>query len=188
MACEIKLVKNITSSCENQPVGGVEQVIYLFNRTEISVTYDNTNPSLVNDISMGSTADTGFKLTGIKKSLNCGSTLVPAEDAADGYTHTLIFQGFEFDAASVENMDQMGDIVAVVEMKQKANDGDGTFVIYGLGTGLYKSSDVRMANDANGARKIELTTLDGQLERYSQNNYLNNDYATSKAALEALCV
>jgi len=65
-------------------------------------------------------------------------------------------------------------------------DGDGVFAAYGVKYGLYKSTDTRRANDINGARNIELTSLAGQEEKYSNYTLLDTDYATTKALLETL--
>lgn len=185
MACENKIVKNITSDCETQKVAGLEQVVYLINRTDIdSITYDITNKSLVTGLDLAS-GEVAYKLVGTKKSLNCGSERVVSDDAPDSFKHKFMFNGYEYDSASVENMDNMADVVVIVEKKDKKVE-DGTFVIFGLGSGLYVSTDTSSENDSNGVRKIELTSQDGQLEKNSQNNLLVTDYATTKALLEGL--
>lgn len=187
MACENKIKKNILSTCETQTIGGIEQVVYLINRTDIaSIDYHTGMTSLITNITLTNTATTtAYKLTGLKKSLNYKSDRVVAEDQADRFKHTFSFYGFEFDSASIENMDSMNDLVVIVERKDKYN-ADGIFVALGVNTGLFITTDTSATNDSNGVRKIEMATLDGQLERYSQNNVLKVDYAQTKSMLEGL--
>jgi len=188
MSCINKIVKEIVNNCSTTPVSGLETTIYLFNRTDIEqIDYDVVNTSLITGIDLASTspATTGYKLIGTKKALNAGFERVIAEDMPDMFKHKLVFSGFEFDSASIENFDQLGDLVAIVERKDK-NNVDGTFVAYGINTGLFISTDTYMANDNNGVRKIEMDTMDGQLEKHSQNNVVIGDYKATKDFLEAL--
>lgn len=185
MACTGKLTKDILSNCETQPVGGIEQIVYLINRTDISaITYDGTNKNKITNIALTSPT-VAYKLTGTKKALNAGYERVVAEDMEDMFKHKLSFSGYEFDSASVLNIDKAKDLVAIVERKDKTT-ADGIFVAFGVGTGLFVTSDAMMINESFGTRKIEMSTMDGQLEKYSQYNVLATDYATTKALLDGL--
>ena len=184
MTCESKISKAITSNCTTQPVGGLEVEAYIGDRANASPTYDVTDTSKVTALAM--TTGTLFKIKGEVKQLNAGHDRVIVEGLADMFKHYFSFKGFEVDAASVENLDNLKDVFVVVNYKNKTTTGDGVFVIYGLRSGLYPSTDTKRANENNGTRSIELTSLDNQLEKNSQNNYLATDYATTLAALEAL--
>ena len=185
MTCENKIIKNITATCETQPVGGLKATIYLINRSEItSVTYDNAKKLLVTDLTLD-TGKVAYKLVGTKKALKAGSERVVADDMPDAWKHKLSFHGYEFDSASVENMDSLGDLVAIVE-RNDASVADGQFVIYGMRTGLYPIADVVDSNDSYGIRKIDMETLDGQFEKESQLNLLSTDVATTRALLLGL--
>lgn len=185
MSCATGIAKAITSDCTTQPVGGLEVAAYLFNRADMTITYDGTDTNKVTGIAAVGAALV-YKITGVKKNLNAGHDRVIAEDLADTYKHFFSFKGFEFDVDSVANMDGLNDVCVVVEYKQKSTTGDGVFIAYGLKSGLYPAADTRRANDANGVRSLELTTRDQEGEPYSQFNVLITDYATTKAALEAL--
>lgn len=185
MGCTNGIAKNITSSCETQPVAGLEAVVYAWKRGDITATYDGTNPNKVTGLAQVGSA-VAYKITGFKKNLNAGHDIVVAEDSADTYKHYFSLKGYESLTADVANFDALGDLCVVVEYKQKSTSGDGIFVGYGFKSGLFKSTDTRRANDANGTRNIELTSQDGQAEPYSQYNILLTDYATTKAALEGL--
>ena len=82
--------------------------------------------------------------------------------------------------------DDGNDVVVVVESKDKASDADGVYRIFGLEFGLYPSTDTVRANDASGARNIELTSLSGQEETQSQYNFDTGTNAQTLAALVLL--
>lgn len=185
MSCLSNIAKNIISDCTTQGSGGNEIKAWLFKRSELTITYDNTNPSKITDLALG-TGKKGFTLTGVKKLINSGYDLVSEEARADGYTHFLGFQGFEFDAASVENLDSLNDLIAVVESKDKTTTGNGVFRLFGAKCGLTKTSDAMRANDNYGARVLELATPPGMIEPYSNYTVLDTDYATTLALLVAL--
>jgi len=185
MSCITGIAKNITSDCSTSLSGGLEVEAWVFNRKELSPTYDATYGNLVTSLAMVGAA-TGFKLTGIKKLLNAGHDIVVADDRPDKFTHFFNFQGFEILAEDIQNLDDINDIVVVVELKDKNDTGEGVFVAYGLKKGLWKSTDTRRWNDINGARNIEMSSLAGQEEPYSHYVVLATDYATTRALLEGL--
>jgi len=185
MSCENNIVKSIISNCTTQGSGGNEVKAWIGNRLEMSPTYDVTNPSKITTLAV----DVGkqlFTITGVKKLLNSGFDRVIAEDRADTFTHYFNFQGFEFKVEDVENLDTLDDVVIFVESKDKTDDGDGVFRGFGVKKGMFPSSDSMRANDINGARNIELTSLAGAEEPYSQYTLDAGDYATTKALLVAL--
>lgn len=185
MACTTGIAAAITANCTNQPVGGLEVNAYLFNRGEMSLTYDGTTPNKVTAIAAVGSALV-YKLTGVKKNLNAGHDRVVSDDMADRFKHYFAFKGFSFASADVLNLDGLNDICVIVEYKQKSSTGDGVFVGYGFKGGLYPTTDTRRANDLNGVRSIELASRDQEDEPSSQYNVIITDYAGTKAALEAL--
>lgn len=185
MACTTGIAAAITANCTNQPVGGLEVTAYLFNRGEMSLTYDGATPNKVTEIAAVGSALV-YKLTGVKKNLNAGHDRVVSDDMADRFKHYFAFKGFSFASADVLNLDGLNDICVIVEYKQKSSTGDGVFVGYGFKGGLYPTTDTRRANDLNGVRSIELASRDQEDEPSSQYNVIITDYAGTKAALEAL--
>jgi hypothetical protein len=185
MTCVKGIADNIVSDCTTSGIGGNEIKAWIGNRTEMTFTYDVTNASKITDITVASTKQL-YTLTGVKKLLNSGFDRVVADDRPDKFTHYFNFQGFEFKAANVENIDNLEDIVVIVESKDKTDDGDGVFRVFGTKNGLYPTSDTMRANDINGARNVEVTSLEGQAEQYSNYTFLDTDYATTLAALVAL--
>ena len=183
-ACTEGIAKDIASTCLTQPIGGTEVKAWVGNRLDMVITYDVTNPSLITSITNVATKQL-YTLTGVKNLLNPGSSLVTADDRANRWTHKFNFQGFEFDAESQENLDALADIVVIVEMKNKLGD-DSTFRVFGAKNGMYPTSDEWTANDIDGARAIEVSSLETATEPYSKNNYETTDYTTTLAALVAL--
>lgn len=184
MGCLDGITKNISSTCETQPIAGTEVKAWIGNRLDATMTYDGTDVSMITDIQMALTTKL-YVLTGVKKLLNPGSSLVVAEDRADKYQHKFNFQGFEFLAEDVENIDALNDLFVVVEMKNKGATGEGTFRAFGVKNGLYKTSMEWTANDIDGAIAVELTNQDGSNEDYPWYTVFDIDYATTLAMLEA---
>ncbi len=183
--CVKGITKSIISNCTTQTVGGLEIKAWVGNRLELIPTYDNTHLSKIIglDTTVGGKL---FPLNAVKKMLNSGHDRVVEDARADTFTHYFNFHGFEWDSASAEDLDSLDDIVVIVETKDKRDDADGTFRVYGMKHGLYPSSDSARANDIGGARNIEVTSQDGEGEPFSRYNLLAVDYATTKALLEGL--
>lgn len=185
MGCNDGIAKSIVSDCTTQKAGNLEVVAYIFNRADADPTYDATNPSLITSIANAS-GKTAFKITGNRKMLNAGHDIIKADDRADRYAHYFNFQQFELLAEDIENVDAIEDVFVVVERKDKSTTGEGVFAAYGVQFGMEKSTDTRRSNDINGARNIELISIAGNEEKYSNYTVLDTDYATTKALLETL--
>lgn len=185
MACITGIAKAITSDCTTSLSGGLEVEAWIFNRADLTITYDGSQDNLLTSLANVGAA-TGFKLTGIKKLLNAGHDIVIAEDRPDKYKHFFSFQGFEVLAEDITNLDDINDVIVFVESKDKNDTGEGVFIGYGVKKGLWKSADTQRANDNGAARMIEMTSMDGQEEPFSRYVLLDTDYATTKALLESL--
>lgn len=183
--CLSDIAKEIIADCTTQGAGGNEIKGWLGNRLNFSFTYDTTNSSKVTGI----TAATGKRLWPVmvsKKGLNSGFDRVKEAGRGDRFTHFGGFTVTEFDAASVENVDSLDDLILIVESKDKADVGDGTFRGFGFKAGLTVTSDTMRANDAYGSRPLELGSAEGDTEPWSQYTVLITDYAGTKTALVAL--
>lgn len=176
---------NILNQCDDAPVGGLEINAWVFNRADLTATVDGTNKNLVTSLAVAS-GKQGYKIQGFKRNLNAGHDIVVSETNVDKYTHYFNFQAWMLDSDAVNNLDGLSDLVVVVERLNKMNSGDGAFKVYGLDTGLYKSTDTERANDLDGNRNIEMTSQAGEEPTVSSHIYFDTDYATSLAALDAL--
>lgn len=186
MGCEVGISKAIVSTCATQGTGSLEVKAWLGNRTDLAIDYNPLAESQITNIAPAVVGKKLYPITGVKKLLNAGFDRVVSDDRADRFTHYFSFQGFEFATADVENFDALSDLVVIVENKDKTDSGDGTFKCYGAKYGLFASTDTLRANDINGARSIELTSMAGSEEPWSQYTVLKTDYATTKAMLVAL--
>ena len=183
--CTGALANDIINDCTKKPIGGLESVIYLFNRKDLSGTVNPANKVQLTDLVVALTKK-GYKYEGYKKTANAGFDLVVADTLPDAYTQTLSLTVWGIDSATVKALNDLNDIVAVVENKNKGNAGDGAFEVYGFETGLYKTSFTKRSNDNGGTFSLELASQSGEESSVSHHIYYETSYAASKAALEAL--
>ncbi len=183
--CLIGIAADIINDCDAAPVAGLEAVAYVMNRADVTYTLDATNRNLLTALGT-EVGKNAYKLQGFKKNMNAGHDIVVSETTIDKYTQYFKFESWLIDAATTLALDGLSDLVVVVETKNKGVAGDGTFQVYGLETGLYKSSDTRRANDIDGNRVVELTNQAGEESSVSYHVFYDTDYATTQGALEAL--
>jgi hypothetical protein len=183
MSCTSGISKSIVSDCTTSGTGGIEEVIYIYNRADLVATRA-AGSSKITDITMAGSA-VGYTATGVKKLFDAGHDLVVSENRPDKYGHYLKLEQFEFTSTDVENVDALNDVVVIYERKDKTTTGDGVFVCLGLTHGLYKASDTKRENTANGARTIELKSMAGEEEPFSAFILFKTDYATTKALITA---
>lgn len=178
MSCKGKIVKHIINDCASFVGGGIEQnYVYLINRQDMTVTMNSTNDVVIDDITIDSDASV-YKLVGAGQNIVVGADRVVGTDMPDLYTHFLSFKGFEWDSASIKNIDNMSDLVAVV-VRKSPTMVDGKLEVYGLQGGLYVSSDTFRSNTDNMTRAIEMTSMEGAQEVHSVYTYMQ---ATTKGS------
>lgn len=188
--CIDGIIKNIISNCTTDKGGGLEVKAWIFNRTDLSVTFDPANKrgqtsNKILGLSLP-TGKQGFSVVGVKSLLNAGHDIVVAEDRPNKFTHFFAFQQFEVLSEDIFNVDNFEDLVVFVEARDKNDTGEGVIVGYGVRHGLFTSTDTQRFNDINGARNLELTSRAGQEEEHSRYVYINTDYATTIAELDSL--
>lgn len=191
-SCENKLFKNITSTCETKISAGIEQKVYLLNRTDIdTISYDNDNPNKVTGITLKS-GKVAYVAQGFKRNMTCGFERVISDDNLDTWTDTLNLTAFEFDSESARNLNEMSDIVAIVDRKGTKQD-DGSLIILGLENGLFCSADTWASFENNGTRQLTFSSLADGGESVAYYNYAvqtgspaADSYASTIAQLEAM--
>lgn len=179
MSCKSRIVKNIINDCTTFINGGIEQdYVYLINRKDVAATFNTDNDVIVDDLTIDveTVAKPVYKLKGNGQNIIVGADRVVNTDMPDLYTHYVSFKGFQWDSASIANLDAMDDLVAVVVRKSTALV-DGKIEIYGLQGGLSVSSDTFRSNTDNMTRTIELTSPEGSQEAHSVYTYMQ---ATTK--------
>lgn len=181
MSCKGKIIKNIINDCTKFVGGGIEQdYVYLINRKDMTVAMNSTNDVVIDDITIDSEASV-YKLVGAGQNIVVGADRVVGTDLPDLYTHFLSFKGFEWDSASIKNIDQMSDLVAVV-VRKSPTMVDGKLEVYGLQGGLYVSSDTFRSNTDNMTRSIEMTSMEGAQEIHSVYTYMQATTKTSPSS------
>lgn len=156
--CTNEIFKNISSTCANRTVAGIEQIVYLLNRDDIqTITYDGDDYNKVTGITL-KTGKLAYTAKGFKKNMTCGFERNISEDTVDTFTNSLTLTGYQFDAEGARTFDNIGNIVAVVDRKG-TKAADGSVIILGLENGLFVSADSWAAGDNNGARTITLSSL-----------------------------
>lgn len=186
--CNFGITADILKDCAAPPTAGVEEVMYVMNRRDINtITYSSTNKNLVTAMTMKSTKK-AYKVEGFKKEIDAGFDLVTSDTNIDKFTQYVKFENWQIDAASAKELDGLSDLVAIIERKNKGVAGDGSFQIYGLQTGLYKSSDTMRANSESGKRIIELTNQGEEESTVSYHVFFITSYAATKSAVDALLV
>lgn len=191
--CDKKITKGIKFSCDL--TGGVEAVLYLFNRDDIaSYVRSEDNTQIIEDFVMAQVAAgppavfaKGFKFEGFNTSVK------PKTDGVKKtynyrYNHQIDFVIFERSASAKEQIESMGrgKFVAVVENLSKT--GDSTFEVYGIGVGLTLNTmtDDPTNADTDGAYVLQLASPDDFKEPHMPASFFDTDYATTKANLLAL--
>ena len=188
--CTFGITGNLLQDCLSRPISGAEGLAYAFNRKDVyegtgSFTLDAQNPNKVTDLSLNATK-LAYKIGGFKKEIDAGHDLVVSDTSPDKYNQYFKFEPWQISAEATQKLDNLADVVIVVERRNKGVAGDGAFIILGLETGLYKSSDNMRLNDADGKRIIELTNLDEQESTVSNHVLDAGGYAATKALLEGL--
>lgn len=195
MQCENKIFKNIESTCEHRVAAGIEQTVYMANRDEVTFVMaedadGNVIPNQIAKITLNEDAKL-YTAKGFKRNLTAGFTRNVSDDTVDTWTNSVSLVGYEFDAKSAMQFDNIGNIVVVVERKG-TKEADGSFLVFGAENGLYVSEDSWASGEANGAREITLSSLDDAGESVSyyvyctQSEGTNDDYFTVKKSLEDL--
>jgi len=181
---------DILIDCDNPPVGGTSDVLYLFNLDGATFTYDTTGilpHKIVDGISLAS-GQTLFKVEGRNNSITAGVELVKGQ-YFDSYQHNVGFAAFDITPetkAQIEKMVQSGNLVAIVGNNNRSATGNTAFEIYGITNGLEVLTSVRNVIENDGIYVLQLGSGELAKEPHLQFSVFDTDYATTLAMLEAL--
>lgn len=166
--CPNALTKGIISDCTTQPVGGIEQRLWIFKRNDHNVVYKSGTSNVIESITNLATKKS-YKGTGVqgKTILRCASSLTVAENRANSWVHKFLCDYFEFDSASIAALNGMEDVFIVGERIDKPSNGDGTFFALGVKNGLYYTSGERSFHENNGVLALELNGANEPFEEYT---------------------
>ncbi|HVW15722.1 MAG TPA: hypothetical protein VHB54_17950 [Mucilaginibacter sp.] len=171
---------------------GIEDVIYIFNADDITITYDPTNPLIVTGLAAVSSAKV-YKFEGTNNSFNTMSKLAKTS-VGPRYTEEIDFNvaGLSVDIKTQLMAMGYGRVRAIAV--NNYNSSDSAIELFGAVNGLILSDAERNAADESieGGYKLKLTNPDKMREPYPPRAVSitpesgSATYAGTIAAIEAL--
>jgi hypothetical protein len=184
------LLDDILLNC-NKPIsaGVKDDFLYLINYDDIeSTTVDPNNANLITGIILVSGAR-AFKFQGKNSSIEPRTALV-RQRYSEVYDHEVTFKVFDNGADVKQNIQGCvtRKVVAIVENRFRGSDDDAAFEIYGISAGLQANTLERITadTDTQGAYNVVLGSSEQEKEPNLPATFFDVDYATTKAAVEAL--
>jgi hypothetical protein len=177
----------------SEPItSGVEDVVYIFNQDDITLTYDAANPLIITGLTAVSAAKV-YKFEGTNNSFNTMSKLAKTQ-VGPRYTEEIDFNIAGLSVAVKAQLMAMGygRVRAIAVNNYK--DSDSVIELFGAVNGLIVTEAERNAADEtlDGGYKIKLTNPDKLKEPYPPRAVSiaptsgTATYASTIAALEAL--
>ncbi len=171
---------------------GIEDVVYIFNKDDFSITYDPTNPLIVTGLTAVSAANI-YKFEGTNNSFNTTSKLAKTS-VGPRYTEEIDFNvaGFSVDIKAQLMAMGYGRVCAIAV--NNYNSSDSAIELFGAVNGLILTDAERSAADEtiDGGYKLKLTNPDKLREPYPPRAVSIAPtsgcatYASTIAAIEAL--
>jgi hypothetical protein len=171
---------------------GIEDVIYIFNENDITLTFDVTNPLIVTDLTAVGSAKV-YKFEGTNNSFNATSKLTKTQ-VGPRYTEEIDFNiaGLSTDVKAQLMAMGYGRIRAIAINNYKSSDS--SIELFGAVNGLILAEAERNAADEaiEGGYKLKLTNPDKLKEPYPPRAVFiaptsgSATYASTLAALEEL--
>lgn len=171
---------------------GIEDVIYIFNQDDFTLTFDTTNPLIITGLSAVSSASI-YKFEGTNNSFNTSSKLAKTS-VGPRYTEEIDFNiaGFSVEVKTQLMAMGYGRVCAIAI--NNYNSSDSAIELFGAVNGLILTDAERSAADEtlDGGYKLKLTNPDKLREPYPPRALSiaptsgTATYASTIAALEAL--
>lgn len=171
---------------------GIEDVIYIFNQDEITLTFDPANPMIVTGLTAVSNAKI-YKFEGTNNSFNTMSKLAKTS-VGPRYTEEIDFNiaGFSLDIKAQLMAMGYGRVKAIAV--NNYNSSNSAIELFGAVNGLILTDAERSAADEtlDGGYKLKLTNPDKLREPYPPRAVSiaptsgTATYASTIAAIEAL--
>lgn len=189
-----KINAGFSLGTDSPVTAGIEDVLYIFNQDDITLTYDPTNPLIVTDLTAVSSARI-YKFEGTNNSFNTMSKLAKTS-VGPRYTEEIDFNiaGFSVDVKTQLMAMGYGRVCAI--SINNYNSSDSAIELFGAVNGLILTDAERSAADEtmDGGYKLKLTNPDKLREPYPPRAVSiaptsgPATYASTIAALEALTV
>lgn len=182
--CTAQLAASITADCDNPRVAGYEQIGLIVNKDDIDISalaINASNPRIIETLALRS-GKTPFVIYNNRNNpLPFNGTQTSYNGDTDRYDKTLQFyvEGIGGqNAADVVEPLKGGDYLVILQRKD--HRGDGSFQVFGYQVGLKASEQVQ--DEDTGYWLITMTCSEPSAEIA----YYKTDYATTKAAFDAL--
>lgn len=205
MACDnicAKIVSDVTFDCTAATVGGLEQVVKLINKCDITLTdwtisrtlTDSACTHLISDYDTGEETDpkdlNAVTVTGIPGKRLLNASFAPTNtDFGVRYVHNvqLYAQSLTKDTVClIKALGKGAEVVAIVEQKNKSTNGESSFWVYGWDAGLKLGDFTFDHNENNGGAIIPLTSIDPDTEPDPPIRLFMTDYETTKVFFDTL--
>ncbi len=173
--------------CTDPSVIGVEEVYYIFNKSDISgYVRDVTNPQIITGITMKASKK-GFRYEG------AGDSTKPRWEMVRGtytqtYDHIVAGIIFERGSAAKKELEGLANGRYVVVVENLHKNGDAAFEIFGTDIGLVARTMTGDATnaDTSGAYPFELGSPEAYKEPHTPATFFSTDLAGTRTALEAI--
>jgi hypothetical protein len=188
--CPKKLSEDLLYDCTQQAVKGIANSNgILINHEDVDWSATTVNGATITDLVLKA-GKTGYKVEWYDELADGLTEFVPKTDDESGYKHTMTGRMQLPTAAAAERMQEMdqGRFIFVYEGKFKGLLSAEAFNVLGLNIGMKKLTSTQSANANSASILFSLATPDDDVEKYQYNKFLETDYATSKAAYDALFV
>ena len=189
-----KINAGFSLGTDSPVTAGIEDVIYIFNQDDITLTYDTLNPLIVKGLTAVSTAKV-YKFEGTNNSFNTMSKLAKTS-VGPRYTEEIDFNiaGFSVEVKAQLMAMGYGRVCAIAVNNYSSSDS--AIELFGAVNGLILTDAERSAADEtlDGGYKLKLTNPDKLREPYPPRAVSiapesgPATYASTIAALEALTV
>lgn len=190
-SCKKLSANMLADYCAKAPVGGAKDEMYIIPFDDVDKalsTISPTNDMLITALIM-LTGKKGYKVLGRNYSNEFQSELVKGT-LLDMWKHTVNFRVLEDTVEAKQWVDSLVNtrVIVVIEKYTAAGNINNAFEVCGFDCGLEVSvaTSNNSDGDTKGAFMLTLSSNEKSLEPKSTRNYLSTNYATTKAALEAL--
>jgi hypothetical protein len=171
---------------------GIEDMIYIFNQDDFTLTFDSTNPLIVTSLTAVSSASI-YKFEGTNNSFNTTSKLAKTS-VGPRYTEEIDFNVAGLSVEIKAQLQAMGYGRVCAIAVNNYNSSDYAIELFGTVNGLILTDAERSAADdtVDGGYKLKLTNPDKLKEPYPPRAVSipptsgPATYASTIAALEAL--
>lgn len=161
MACEKRLSAGINEDiCTENPVKGAEEVAYIFNYEDLTVTYDANNETIASNI-VAAVGTKGYPITMTGETPFTGTkTEMQKKQFGNVFDNTFAFSVLADSPANAAKVGQIarGKFAIAIEKIGIGSTGASRYKFYGLQSGLRAETAVQdsYADNSNGGWEITL--------------------------------